>query len=77
MHDYRNHALLVTGSHADLRPKLKPSRSPCLLNSLLGLYEVLTAMYPDRPKGFIHSDLFRDNTLFEGDQLKGILIFMS
>ena len=46
-----------------------------LLNNLLGLYEVLTAMYPNRPKGFIHSDLFRDNTLFEGDQLKGILDF--
>ena len=46
-----------------------------LLNNLLGLYAVLTAMYPNRPKGFIHSDLFRDNTLFEGDQLKGILDF--
>ncbi|RZG78209.1 homoserine kinase [Acinetobacter sp. WCHAc060025] len=46
-----------------------------LLNNLLGLYEALTMMYPDRPKGFIHSDLFRDNTLFEGNQLKGILDF--
>ena len=46
-----------------------------LLNNLLGLYEALTAMYPNRPKGFIHSDLFRDNTLFEGSQLKGILDF--
>ena len=32
-------------------------------------------VYPDRPRGFIHSDLFRDNTLFEGDQLNGILDF--
>jgi len=46
-----------------------------LLGKLLGLYEALTAVYPDRPRGFIHSDLFRDNTLFEGDQLKGILDF--
>jgi len=46
-----------------------------LLNNLLGLYEALTAMYPNRPKGFIHSDLFRDNTLFEGNTLKGILDF--
>lgn len=46
-----------------------------LLSKLLGLYEALTAIYPDRPKGFIHSDLFRDNTLFEGDQLQGILDF--
>lgn len=46
-----------------------------LLNNLLGVYDALTAMYPNRPKGFIHSDLFRDNTLFEGDELKGILDF--
>jgi homoserine kinase type II len=46
-----------------------------LLNNLLGLYQVLTEMYPNRPKGFIHSDLFRDNTLFEGNELKGILDF--
>ena len=46
-----------------------------LLNNLLGLYEALIAMYPNRPKGFIHSDLFRDNTLFEGNTLKGILDF--
>lgn len=46
-----------------------------ILNNLLGLYDALTAMYPNRPKGFIHSDLFRDNTLFEGDQLNGILDF--
>lgn len=46
-----------------------------LLNNLLGLYEALTMMYPNRPKGFIHSDLFRDNTLFKGNQLKGILDF--
>jgi homoserine kinase type II len=35
----------------------------------------ITQQYPDRPVGFIHSDLFRDNTLFEGDQLRGILDF--
>lgn len=46
-----------------------------ILNNLLGLYDALTVMYPNRPKGFIHSDLFRDNTLFEGDQLNGILDF--
>ena len=46
-----------------------------LLSHLLGIYEVMTQMYPNRPKGFIHSDLFRDNTLFAGDQLTGILDF--
>ena len=46
-----------------------------LLSNLLGLYDALSMMYPDRPRGFIHSDLFRDNTLFDGDELKGILDF--
>ncbi|HAB43568.1 MAG TPA: homoserine kinase [Acinetobacter sp.] len=58
--------------------EIKPSLNAAdkvLLGKLLGLYEALTAVYPDRPRGFIHSDLFRDNTLFEGDRLKGILDF--
>ena len=58
--------------------EIKPSLNAAdkvLLGKLLGLYEALTAVYPDRPRGFIHSDLFRDNTLFEGHQLKGILDF--
>ena len=41
----------------------------------MGLYEALTAVYPQRPKGFIHSDLFRDNSLFVEEQLQGILDF--
>ena len=57
-----------------IRPTLDMA-DQTLLNNLLGLYEALTMMYPNRPKGFIHSDLFRDNTLFDGDQLKGILDF--
>ena len=58
--------------------EIKPSLNAAdkvLLGKLLGLYEALTAVYPNRPRGFIHSDLFRDNTLFEGEQLKGILDF--
>lgn len=58
--------------------EIKPSLNAAdkvLLGKLLGLYEALTAVYLNRPRGFIHSDLFRDNTLFEGDQLKGILDF--
>ncbi len=58
--------------------EIKPSLNAAdkvLLGKLLGLYEALTAVYPDRPRGFIHSDLFRDNTLLEGDQMKGILDF--
>lgn len=71
----------VARDHAywyNVAKQIKPTLNvadTALLNNLLGLYEVLTAMYPNRPKGFIHSDLFRDNTLFEGNTLKGILDF--
>ena len=70
---YRNHAYWRSVAMS-IKPSLNPADT-VLLNNLLGLYDALTMMYPDRPKGFIHSDLFRDNTLFEGDQLKGILDF--
>lgn len=70
---YRDHAYWRQVSR-EVKPNLNAADT-MLLNSLLGLYDALTAMYPDRPKGFIHSDLFRDNTLFEGDTLQGILDF--
>ena len=63
---------------ASVARQLKPSLNvadQALLSKLLGLYEALTAVYPQRPKGFIHSDLFRDNTLFADDHLQGILDF--
>ncbi|WDE15835.1 homoserine kinase [Acinetobacter schindleri] len=58
----------------EIKPTLNAA-DKVLLGKLLGLYEALTAVYTDRPRGFIHSDLFRDNTLFEEDQLNGILDF--
>ena len=70
---YRNHTYWRNVARS-IKPTLNPADT-VLLNSLLGLYDALTAMYPNRPKGFIHSDLFRDNTLFEGDKLNGILDF--
>lgn len=70
---YRNHQCWRQVSR-EIKPTLNAADT-ALLNELLGLYDAMTAVYPDRPKGFIHSDLFRDNTLFEGEQLKGILDF--
>lgn len=46
-----------------------------LLQQVLDQFQQVKAAHPDRPQGFIHSDLFRDNTLFQGDQLVGILDF--
>lgn len=57
-----------------LRPQLIQADQQ-LLNQVFHLFTVITQAYPNRPTGFIHSDLFRDNTLFEGDQLQGILDF--
>ncbi|MBU3847954.1 MAG: homoserine kinase [Candidatus Acinetobacter avistercoris] len=71
--EYRNHSYWRSVA-TDIKPTLNAADS-VLLNNLLGLYDVLSLMYPDRPRGFIHSDLFRDNTLFEGNVLKGILDF--
>ena len=69
----RDHAYWY-GVAKEIKPSLNDA-DKALLSKLLGLYEALTAVYPDRPRGFIHSDLFRDNTLFDGDQLNGILDF--
>ncbi|TXJ09381.1 MAG: homoserine kinase [Acinetobacter sp.] len=38
------------------------------------LHQVQT-QHPNRPKGLIHADLFRDNSLYVGDELSGILDF--
>jgi len=71
--EYRNHDYWLQVAK-ELKPTLNPADA-ILLSEVLGLYDALTAVYPNRPKGFIHSDLFRDNTLFEGNELKGILDF--
>jgi len=71
--EYRNHDYWLQVAK-ELKPTLNPADA-ILLSEVLGLYDALTAVYPNRPKGFIHSDLFRDNTLFNGDQLNGILDF--
>ncbi|ANF80824.1 homoserine kinase [Acinetobacter sp. NCu2D-2] len=69
----RDHAYWYGVAQA-IKPSLNDA-DKALLSKLLGLYEAMTAVYPNRPRGFIHSDLFRDNTLFDGDQLNGILDF--
>ncbi|MCI3878647.1 homoserine kinase [Acinetobacter higginsii] len=63
---------------SDVAEQLKPqmnAQDQELLAQVFQQFAQITQLHPDRPMGFIHSDLFRDNTLFEGDQLQGILDF--
>ncbi|MBN6533012.1 homoserine kinase [Acinetobacter pittii] len=62
----------------DVAEQLKPHMGQAdqdLLAQVFQQFAEITQQHPDRPTGFIHSDLFRDNTLFEGNQLQGILDF--
>lgn len=46
-----------------------------LFGHVYAIFNEYRTKYPNCPKGWVHSDLFRDNTLFEGNQLSGILDF--
>lgn len=46
-----------------------------LLQATLAQHAAITARYPELPRGLIHGDLFRDNTLFSGDTVTAILDF--
>lgn len=46
-----------------------------LLDKGLEDYTATCARFPELPRGLIHGDLFRDNSLFNGDTLSGILDF--
>lgn len=46
-----------------------------LLDAVFEQFQDVQTQYPARPMGLIHGDLFRDNTLFMGDEITGILDF--
>ncbi len=52
-----------------------PEKEQQLLEQVFDQFFEAKQRYPDLPQGLIHGDLFRDNTLFVGDELSAILDF--
>ena len=62
----------------DTKSQVLPLLSPpdqLMLEQVFAQFLQAQLHYPNRPQGLIHGDLFRDNTLFEGDTLSGLLDF--
>ncbi|ENW05927.1 homoserine kinase [Acinetobacter beijerinckii] len=72
--DFNRNHLYWSDVAEQLRPNMNED-DQSLLDQVFQQFAHITQQHPNRPMGFIHSDLFRDNTLFEGDQLQGILDF--
>ncbi|MBK0063431.1 MULTISPECIES: homoserine kinase [unclassified Acinetobacter] len=70
---YRNHAYW-TNVADQLRSHMNQDDLE-LLDRVYQLFNQQREQHPDLPQGWIHSDLFRDNTLFDEDVLEGILDF--
>lgn len=61
---------------ARVRPQLAPA-GQALLNAELANLDFLAEVRPELPQAIIHGDLFRDNTLFEGERLTALIDFFS
>lgn len=57
------------------RRPLMSAEEQGLLDRTLGALAAITQRYPSLPAGLIHGDLFRDNTLFSGTTVTGVLDF--
>jgi homoserine kinase type II len=56
------------------QPRL-PATEAALLEALLGRHGEACVRHPDLPRGLIHGDLFRDNTLFLEGSVSAVLDF--
>lgn len=61
-------------SRDELMPVLSQPDQALLLQ-IFAQFAQVQQQYPERPSGLIHGDLFRDNTLFDGNVLTGLLDF--
>ncbi|RYZ92951.1 MAG: homoserine kinase [Moraxellaceae bacterium] len=61
-------------SKDELIDQLQPDEQ-ALLQQVFDQFKQVQQQYPQRPSGLIHGDLFRDNSLFDGDELTGVLDF--
>ncbi len=61
-------------SKNELKPSL-PEADQKLLDQVFDQFVKVKQQYPKLPQGLIHGDVFRDNTLFTGDELSAILDF--
>lgn len=60
---------------AELHPLLEPAHAKLLRSEIEHQTACALGDVPGLPGGAIHTDLFRDNVLFEGDTLTGIIDF--
>ncbi len=65
-------ALLEERVVAELRPLVDEATRALLERELA---EAARYRFPDLPRGPVHADLFRDNALFEGERLTGVIDF--
>jgi homoserine kinase type II len=64
----------MQSSREYLTPHLN-SEDQQLLESELSTYQAAQPEFDKLPRGIIHADLFRDNALFHGDELTGVIDF--
>lgn len=75
-HDSHRGLDWVRGVGKALLPHLPETSRQLMEQGLIDLDRFVTT-HPNLPRALIHGDLFRDNTLFEGDRLVAIIDFFS
>ena len=75
LHRENAHGMEWWAAEAARARKAMGKTDQLLLETILEDFEETIEDFDDLPTGLIHGDLFRDNTLFEGESLRAILDF--